>query len=228
MWTRESIERELKNRTWYSSQHDIQHGIQYVLVDGTPLDWYEKNGKVVVRGRDSQIKKDAEKLFCETTETTNSKGGIEKPTRVFIVYGHDTSARDELELIIRRFRLEPVILNKLPVSGDTIIEKLEYLTAADFACVLLTPDDEGCKIGCQQDIKPRARQNVVLELGMVLAKLGRNHVAILIKGNEIEKPSDIAGLLYIGYQKNVNETKDHLAAYLQEAGFDIQVRDLIS
>jgi predicted nucleotide-binding protein len=229
MWTQNHIEQELREKGWYSSQRAIEHGIQYTLTDGTPLDWYEKNGKVVVRGKDTQLKREAEKLFAESTQPTIERPPSSvRPNRVFIVYGHDSSSRDELELTIRRLRLEPIILQNLPTGGDTIIEKLENLTAADFACVLLTPDDEGCQIGCRDNIMPRARQNVVLELGMVLAKLGRKHVAILVKGKAIEKPSDIEGLIYIGFENHINEIKERIAACLQEAGFNIQVKDLIS
>ena len=38
----------------------------------------------------------------------------------------------------------------------------------------------------------RARQNVILELGMLLVRLGRKRVAILHKGS-LELPSDITG-----------------------------------
>ncbi|SRR6266852_3176312 len=99
---------------------------------------------------------------------------------VFIVYGHDIAARDALELLLRRMGLEPIVLANLAARGDTIIEKLEnYLGEhgnVGYACVLLTPDDEGHLAGKPEDKKYRARQNVVLELGMVLARLGRRRV----------------------------------------------------
>ena len=229
-WLKEQVEEELKRRKWYSSEREIQHGIQYILTDVTPVNWY-KTGKVLVGGKKTELQQEAASVFSEPTQVEPAGQKVETPvalTRVFIVYGHDSAARDELELILRRIRIEPIILQNLPVAGDTIIEKLESLTATDFACVLLTPDDEGCKFGDRDDIKPRARQNVVLELGMVLAKLGRKNVAILVKGSNIERPSDIEGLIYIGFEKHVSEVTSRLAACLQEAGFNIQVKDLIS
>ena len=118
----------------------------------------------------------------------------------------------------------------VPGAGDTIIEKLEKLTKADFACVLVTPDDEGRKRASPGNgqLRPRARQNVVLELGMVLACLGRSRVAILVKGegDDLERPSDIDGLLYIPFKNHVNEAKNPLASNLQKAGFSIQIADL--
>lgn len=141
---------------------------------------------------------------------------------IFIVYGHDTAARDNLELLIRRMGLAPIILANLPAAGDTIIEKLErYLGEhgnVGYACVLLTPDDQGHKAGLAEEIKYRARQNVVLELGMVLARLGRRRVAILHK-QSIDLPSDIAGLIYIAFQERVDEVKTALFKELQAAGY---------
>ena len=118
--------------------------------------------------------------------------------------------------------LEPIILGSLPAAGDTIIEKLErYLGEhgnVGFACVLLTPDDEGRKAG-EGDMKYRARQNVVLELGMVLARLGRRRVAILHK-QSIELPSDISGLIYIAFEERIDELRNKLFNELRQAGYD--------
>ena len=147
--------------------------------------------------------------------------------RVFVVYGHDVDAREELELILRRVRTNPIILQNIPSKGDTLIEKLESLTDADFACVLLTPDDVGAKKTEQSALRPRARQNVVLELGMVLSRLGRRRVAILVKGDDIEKPTDIDGLIYIPFSEKISEVTTKLGASLQESGFSINVSDLI-
>ena len=62
------------------------------------------------------------------------------------------------------------------------------------------PDDEG-KAKTEDTLKSRVRQNGVLELGMFLAKLGRDKVAILLKeSTNFEKPSDIHGLIYIPFQ----------------------------
>jgi predicted nucleotide-binding protein len=135
--------------------------------------------------------------------------------------------REQLELLLRRLRLEPVVLQNLPAAGETIIEKLESNSEVRYACVLLTPDDEGHKAGDTTNKRFRARQNVVLEMGMFLAKLGRKRVAILHKG-DLELPSDIRGLLYIPFKERIDEIKERIAAELQEAGFEINIKDLLS
>jgi predicted nucleotide-binding protein len=141
---------------------------------------------------------------------------------VFIVYGHDIAARDALELLLRRMGLEPIILANLAAQGDTIIEKLEHYLGehgnVGYACVLLTPDDEGHIAGKTEEKKYRARQNVVLELGMVLTRLGRRRVAILHK-QSIELPSDIDGLIWIPFQERLEEAKTALFKEFQAAGY---------
>lgn len=104
---------------------------------------------------------------------------------MFVVYGHDITARTQLEAMLRRWNIEPLILDQLPSEGQTVIEKLEnYTQKAHYAVVLATPDDEGNPMGKEDERQYRARQNVVLELGMLLALLGRKKVAILIKDQE--------------------------------------------
>jgi predicted nucleotide-binding protein len=131
--------------------------------------------------------------------------------------------------MLRRWGLEPLILDQLPSEGQTIIEKLEkYTGEVDFAVVLATPDDEGHRAGRADEKKARARQNVVLELGMLLAKLGRQRVAVLLKDQkEMERPSDIHGLIYIPFKDDlIKEGGVLLAKELAAAGYEIDVRKL--
>ena len=240
IWSETDVEEQLRDKGWFTSKRSIEHGVQFVLRDGTKVNCFT-SGTVVVQGKDTDLKKQAKNLFAQQ-EPSNQKLDPanlpnvppDTPTRVFIVYGHDSKAREQLELVLRRLKLNPIVLQNVPGSGDTIIEKLERLTSADFACVLVTPDDEGRKRSLEtsqnEELRPRARQNVVLELGMVLARLGRPRVAILVKedGEELERPSDIDGLLYISFKDHVDEAKNKLASNLQKAGFSIQIDDLLS
>lgn len=150
-------------------------------------------------------------------------------SKVFVVYGHDKAVRTELEAMLRRWRLEPLILDQLPSEGQTIIEKLEkYAAEVKFAVVLATPDDMGHRAGHEDEKAFRARQNVVLELGMMLALLGRRNVAILMKQqNNMERPSDIQGLLYIPFKDNLQKDAGALLAKEMAAqGYQINIGDL--
>jgi len=92
-------------------------------------------------------------------------------TDIFIVHGHDNEAKETLARYIEHIGCTPIILHEKPSQGHTVIEKLEaYANRSSFAVVLLTPDDIGYPKDRQDDRKPRARQNVILELGYFLAK----------------------------------------------------------
>ena len=148
--------------------------------------------------------------------------------KVFVVYGHDTNARTQLEAMLRRWDLEPLILDQLVSSGQTIIEKLEeYTSQANFGIVLATPDDIGYPKSAEAKKRYRVRQNVVLELGMLLSKIGRNKVAILLsQAEDMERPSDIDGLLYIPFKDNVEEAKLSLAKEMQNNGYSLDIAKL--
>ena len=236
-WTRESLEAAIKDKGWLVNSRDIEHAIQFGLNESVKVNLYD-TGKFTFGGPKSDFKStveafvkagpdiaETEKQPSVSSREVQTPGEVER--RVFVVYGHDTDARDDLELILRRVHVTPIILQNIPGVGDTLIEKLEALTDADFACVLLTPDDIGAAKATQDDLRPRARQNVVLELGMVLSRLGRRRVAILVKGQDLEKPSDIDGLIYIPFTLKVNEAANTLGAALASAGFQIDVRDLL-
>ncbi len=118
---------------------------------------------------------------------------------VFVVHGHDHDARDAVELFLRRVGLNPIILAERASRSNTVIEKIEREGVCDFAVVLLTPDDKGGP----KDIEPkayryRARQNVLLELGFFIGKLGREKVCAIHKG-DVEIPSDYSGVLWVRF-----------------------------
>lgn len=172
-------------------------------------------------------------LEVEDPSAGGTAGSRETPgpasRKVFVVYGHDQQARDQLEAMLRRWQLEPLILDQLPSEGQTIIEKLEKYTGDDvrFAVVLATPDDEGYARGKADERKFRARQNVVFELGLLLAKLGRSRVAILLKHqDQMERPSDVQGLIYLPFTDSVDETKVLLAKEMDKQGIHIDVAKL--
>lgn len=57
--------------------------------------------------------------------------------------------------------------------------------------------------------KDRARQNVILEFGYFIGKLGRDNVCCLYKGN-IELPSDMSGVCYIHFETSIMEIRDSI------------------
>ncbi len=62
---------------------------------------------------------------------------------------------------------------------------------------------------------------------MLLAKVGRTKVAILLsQAEEMERPSDIEGLIYIPFKENVEETKVSLAKEMRRNGYPLEIDKL--
>jgi len=124
-----------------------------------------------------------------------------KPS-IFIVHGHDEAALNSIRIYVyKETGIMPTSLAEEPGRGQTIIEKFENTSGgASYVIVLLTPDDVGQTVADHEADKapqPRARQNVVLELGYFIGKVGRQNVVVI--DADVERPSDLAGLSYIAY-----------------------------
>tara|TARA_R110000782_G_scaffold40150_8_gene92815 strand:- start:47 stop:964 length:918 start_codon:yes stop_codon:yes gene_type:complete len=139
-------------------------------------------------------------------------------TKVFIVHGHEEAPREMVARFVESLGLEAIILHEQRNRGLTIVEKLEVFSDVGFAVVLFTPDDVGRAVTEKMD-QPRARQNVVLELGYFMGKLGRGRVCAIRKGN-VEWPSDYGGVVYTSFD-DAGAWKQALAEELDEAGYDI-------
>jgi len=146
--------------------------------------------------------------------------------KVFIVHGHDTEMKESVARLLERIGLEPVILGEQPDKGRTIIEKFEEESNVGYAIVLMSDqDDHGCEI-TSTELKPRARQNVILELGYFMGKLGRKgHVCVLKKG-DIEEPSDILGIIYKPFDSDNGYWKYAIADELKAAGYKVDKNDI--
>lgn len=167
--------------------------------------------------------------LAEKVESLFAGGAVAVPaasgSAIFVVHGRDHDARDQLELVLRRLGLAPFVLQVTGGGGDTLIEALERMIGksaqSSFGIVLVTPDDIGyLKTEKPEDAKPRARQNVIMEMGMLLASLTRKKCAILTKGY-VELPSNMGGVITIPFNDHVRESVPKLVQRLQEAGFDL-------
>lgn len=210
---------------------DIANGKQFKTKEGGILNWFDATGRVTFQGSAAPKGKLMQLLGSESVAVPQSAqvpvAAAKPKSKVFLVHGHDTVAREQLELVLHKLGLDPYVLANTAGGGMTIIEALESniggtTDAAKFGIVLMTPDDMGySKRDGDSKTEPRARQNVVLEMGMLISSLGRSNVAILKKGH-LEVPSDADGILYIGFNDHVKETVPRLAERLNHAGFKIE------
>ncbi len=166
-----------------------------------------------------------EQCVGQTSDESSTAPLNSASINVFIVHGHDRAARAEVARFVNQVGLHSVILEEQPSAGLTVIEKFERDSAkAAAAVVLLTPDDLG-KAKDAEDLKPRARQNVVFELGYLAARLGRGRVFALIRG-QVEIPSDYSGVVYTAMDEHAG-WKLTIARELSAAGLPVDSSKLI-
>ena len=138
-------------------------------------------------------------------------------SKVFIVHGNTHEHRDKLVRIVADLGLEPLVLEFAKKGGRSIYEEFLILArTADFAFVLLTPDDK-ISNELSDDQKYRSRQNVIFEMGWFFAKLGRLKTRLLYSG-VIEIPSDITGVIYIKFEDDLNKARSDIRDALEVGG----------
>lgn len=235
--TEEDFRLLIDNLNQKGSWETFPTGIRYRTEDGGVINWYTSTKTVQLQGN-AQEKERLAKLLADkdsnpartpspdsrtvsATKPTTAKGG----GKIFIVHGHDSTSKEQLELILHKLGLQHFVLANSGGGGLTIIEALEKEIGPDgnskFGIVLLTPDDFGySKLEGAEKAQPRARQNVVLEMGMLISAVGRRNTVILKKGH-LEVPSDASGILYLGFNEHVKETVPRLVDRLKSSGFEI-------
>ncbi|MDE0634467.1 MAG: nucleotide-binding protein [Candidatus Poribacteria bacterium] len=162
-------------------------------------------------------------LYDELLETS-SNTIMENDMHIFIVHGHDEAAKHKIARFIENLDLTAIILDEQS-PGHTIIDKFEeHADEAGFAIVLLTADDIGAPKNQEDNLQPRARQNVILEFGYFLAELGRKRIGVLYEEG-VERPSDIEGLEYIPLD-NADGWKIKLAKGMRAAGFTVDLNQI--
>lgn len=140
------------------------------------------------------------------------------------MHGHDPGAKYAVARFVEKIGLEAIILHEQASSGNTIIEKIEANSNVGFAIVLYTPCDEGRPKGEEDQLKPRARQNVIFEHGYLIGKIGRENVCALVKG-DIETPTDISGVVYIKMEGE-KEWKYKVADEMKARGYDVDLNKI--
>ncbi|MBQ9292032.1 MAG: nucleotide-binding protein [Campylobacter sp.] len=178
------------------------------------------NGKLQVQGKNTEQVNKIINDMLKTQQTIEEK-------QLFIVYGHDKNAKEQLEHSLAK--LEVATKQVTNDTGMTIIEALEQAISTIHAgIILLTPDDiciPEADYNKHRDsldgyIHKRARQNVILEMGMVMARLGRDNTIILHKEG-VELPSDIEGVFRIDFKEHIKETIPTLIKRLEHCGFEL-------
>ncbi|WP_299798546.1 nucleotide-binding protein [uncultured Maribacter sp.] len=214
----------------YKERYDNVNNIGFMVVGGRTSQAEElREFKDDVKSKVNNLKQLVAKTGLMKTaigiepenEKKTAKANNEK---VFIVHGHSNEAKLDVARTIEKLGLTPIILHEQANSGKTVIEKFEKHSDVGYAIVLLTGDDYG-NVKTNDKMNPRARQNVILELGFFIGKLGRNKVCPLYEKG-VELPSDMSGILYTEIDSK-GHWKISVAKELKAAGYKIDVNDII-
>jgi predicted nucleotide-binding protein len=148
--------------------------------------------------------------------------------KVFVVHGQDDAMKEAVARVLETLGLEAIILHERPDKGRTIIEKFTDYADVCFAVILMSPDDLAYpKNAVPATAKFRARQNVILELGYFIGKLGRENVFTLYKEEtNFEMPSDYSGVIYTPYDAK-GQWKFEMVQELQACGIDVDANKLM-
>jgi predicted nucleotide-binding protein len=151
---------------------------------------------------------------------------VANPKDVFVVHGHDHGMKETVARFLSKAGLNPIILHEQPDGGKTIIEKFETHAEVSFAVAIFSRDDLGAAMSeistskpIEEQLRPRARQNVVLELGYFMGALGRKNVRAIIEDG-VETPSDYSGVLFIPFDA-AHGWRLKLVRELKAAGLDV-------
>jgi predicted nucleotide-binding protein len=185
--------------------------------------------------------------LAEVEKSPRRKLALSK--KVFIVHGRDHEPMKELKTMLYEFGLNPIVLHEEASGGLTLPEKLErHAKDVGYAFAILTPDDIGGEKatirkrlgdglplhliepsiinrmldGMLNNFEPRARQNVIFEMGYFWGLLERKKVCCLLKG-DVEKPSDMEGIVYISFKDSVYDVQVKIMKELKEAGYEIKL-----
>lgn len=156
---------------------------------------------------------------------------VEFSSEIFVVHGHDGEMKQALARFITNLGFVPIVLEEQPDLSQTIIEKFEkHSKSPGYAVVLFSPDDEGRSKKQNQDgsvseLKNRPRQNVILELGFFIGRLGRDRVCVVRRG-DMEQPSDFSGVLYTPFDDE-GGWKQKLARNMKSVGYQVNANALL-
>ncbi len=220
---------ELLRQLFTTEKYAVEYEQWFGIVGG-PRSFQEKleefKDDVDTKLRRLESIKERLQLIPTLVTEKQSETGLEKKkmtslNKVFVVHGHDEYAREAVARFLEKLGLDVIVLHERPNEGRTIIEKIESNSDVAYSVVLLTGDDIGAAKVEKDNLQPRARQNVILELGYFLAKLGRSHVSVLYQQG-VELPSDFHGVLWIPFDKE-NGWQLRLAKELKQIGLNVDM-----
>ena len=207
------VRQSQSDEEYFAWQDDTERLLRFLLRSDDLVEYGRRpvRGRSLVHGRAAELLDSLMRGMRELRSVTEPLGSPEGPGEspsgtpraaelptdgeVWVIHGRNGEMKEKIARFLMKLGLEPVILDEQAARGRTLIEKLEAQASVAFAVVLLTGDDVGALAEEPERLRPRARQNVIFELGFSIAQLGRGRVCALYEEG-VELPSDFRGVEY--------------------------------
>jgi predicted nucleotide-binding protein len=141
--------------------------------------------------------------------------------RVFLVCGRSREPMLEMERWLKNLGLDIIVLESASVAGSQPVSTAleDKVAGCGTAVVLATADDIGRLASGRETFKARARQNVILELGLLWGLLGTQRIVLVMDEKiGVDFPTDTSGFMTIRFRNHVREAFDGVRTKLQEMG----------
>ncbi|MCU7804984.1 MAG: nucleotide-binding protein [Candidatus Thiodiazotropha sp. (ex Lucinoma borealis)] len=147
------------------------------------------------RNQLESLVRDIEQIFEVRANSELAAPVSSAPARVFISHGRANDWNEVQSFIEKDLDIPTLELAQEPNRGRTVLQKLEEESSnCSYAVIVMTGDDE------DTEGNPRARENVMHEIGYFQCRYGLSAVCLLHEeGTSI--PSNIHGLVYIPFPK---------------------------
>jgi predicted nucleotide-binding protein len=209
---------------------ELERRLQSISTSKNNLETHKQQENAIVKSVTTPLHSDRElleEIFKRLSPNpVKEEVEIQANNYVFIVHGHDLGTTEMVARLIERLGAQAIILHERPSAGRTVIEKFEEYSDVGYAVILMTADDQGGISNEPYEVQnKRARQNVILELGYFLGRLGRSKICALYQDG-VEIPSDYSGVLYIKLDKE-GAWRLQLAKELRTAGIRIDINNVL-
>jgi predicted nucleotide-binding protein len=147
------------------------------------------------RNQLQSLERDIEQIFELRASSELAVPMETNPVKVFISHGRANDWNEVQNFIEKDLDISTLELAQEANRGRTILQKLDdEASRCSFAVIVMTGDDQ------DSEGKPKARENVMHEIGYFQGKFGLSAVCLLHEeGTSI--PSNIHGLVYVPFPK---------------------------
>lgn len=112
-----------------------------IITEGNHPDKFEELKATLIKALQICLEAVEYDAYGELRQAASSSNSAALSNKVFVVHGHDTELKNDVERLIHEIGLVPIVLHRQPDQGKTLIEKFEHYSDVGYAFVLLTPDD---------------------------------------------------------------------------------------